>query len=102
HALDSRFAGLVTAAAYGLHPALHGPNLYEFHSLTLVAPPMLWALFFLETKRFKSYWATFALLLLVREDVSLLLAFVGVYALLRDDKAHHRAGWVTLGICLFY
>lgn len=102
HALSSRAAGLVAAATYMLHPAVHGPNLYEFHSLTLVAPPLLWALFFLESKRFKSYWATLFFLLLVREDVSLLVSFVAIYALLKNDKQHARAGWITLLVCVAY
>ena len=102
HALKNRGAGLVTAATYALHPALHGPNLYEFHSLTLVAPPLLWALYFLEAKRFKSYWATLVILLLVREDVSLLVSFVAIYALLKKEEGYARVGAITFGICVLY
>src|SRR6185369_6347467 len=38
---ESRVAGLVVAAMYAAYPALHGANMYEFHSLTLLSPLVL-------------------------------------------------------------
>jgi uncharacterized membrane protein len=100
--LRSRYAGLVIAAVYALHPALHGANMYEFHSLTLIAPPVIWALYFLETGRTKAYWGTLALLLLIREDVPLLMCFVAAYAILSRRPGYTRLGWVTVIVCLAY
>ncbi len=100
--LRSRFAGVVMAAVYALHPAVHGANMYEFHSLTLLTMPLLWALHFLQSGRHKAYYATFVLLLLVREDVSLLMCFVGAYALLLHTPGATRAGWITIVGSLTY
>ncbi|MGD8609300.1 MAG: DUF2079 domain-containing protein, partial [Myxococcales bacterium] len=47
--LGSRWAGMTMALAWALYPALHGANLYEFHSLTLLAMPMMWMLYLLTT-----------------------------------------------------
>jgi len=45
--LDSRLAGVALAAMYAVYPALHGANMYEFHSLTLLSPLVLTLLYFL-------------------------------------------------------
>lgn len=100
--LSSRPAGLVLASAYALFPALHGANLYEFHSLTLVAMPMLWALYFLEAGHIKRYWAMLVVLLLIREDIPLLMCFVATYCILTKRKGYARTGWMTIIVCLVY
>jgi uncharacterized membrane protein len=100
--LGSRAWGLCFAVVYALHPALHGANLYEFHSLTLVIAPMIFALHFLFAGKLVAYFGTFLLLLLIREDVSLLMCFVGAYAILAGDPHLKRAGWVTLALSLAY
>ena len=102
HVLSSRLAGLVLAAVYALHPAVHGANMYEFHSLTLIAMPILWALYFLETGNKKAYWVTLAVLLLIREDVPLLMCFVATYAILTRRPGYARLGWITIVVCLAY
>jgi len=102
HKLGSRLAGLALGAAYLLYPALHGANMYEFHSLTLIAPLMLWLLFFLERRQWLGYGISMTLLLLCREDVPLLLCLVGVYGLLTRQAALVRAGWITILVSLVY
>ncbi len=100
--LGSRLAGIVWALVYALHPALHGANLYEFHSLTLLMPPLLLALHFFLSKQMLGYYITFGFLLLIREDVSLLMCFVGFYGLISGDRRMARAGWITIIISLSY
>ena len=102
HVLSSRVAGVVMAAVYALHPALHGANMYEFHSLTLITPLVLFLLYFLETERKKSYWVTLILLLLVREDVPLLMCFVAVSIILSGRRGYARLGWMTILVSLAY
>jgi uncharacterized membrane protein len=91
-----RGTGLALAALWALHPAVHGANLYEFHSLTLVAPLALWLLYALETGRLRAYFALLLPLLMVREDVPFLLACVALRALLDERPSWRRAGWITL------
>ncbi len=100
--LDSRAWGLIWAIVYALHPALHGANLYEFHSLTLLIAPLLFALHFLLSGKLRLYFATLALLLLIREDVSLLMCFVGLYGVISGEPGYKRAGWITILVCLLY
>ena len=102
HQLGSRAWGLVWALVYALHPALHGANLYEFHSLTLLFTPALFALYFLLSGKLRLYYVTLAVLLLIREDVPLLLCFVGLYALISGEPGHKRAGWITILVSLVY
>jgi uncharacterized membrane protein len=100
--LGSRVWGLVWALAYALHPALHGANLYEFHSLTLLIAPLIFALHFLLSGRIVLYFASLVLLMLIREDVSLLMFFVGLFAIISGEPGLKRAGWVTLIVCVAY
>ena len=100
--LGSRAWGLIWAFVYALHPALHGANLYEFHSLTLLFSPLLFALHFLLAGKLRFYFATLALLLLIREDVSLLMCFVGLYGVISGDLRYKRAGWITIAVSLVY
>lgn len=80
--LGSHLQAAALALAYVLHPALHGANMYEFHSLSLVAPVFLWLVFFLEKGARLGYAISLAVLLLCREDAALLSCFVAVAAIL--------------------
>jgi uncharacterized membrane protein len=100
--LNSRVWGLVWAVVYAVHPALHGANLYEFHSLTLLFTPLLFALYFLLSGQLRLYYVMLPVLLIVREDVSLVLCFVGLYALISGKPGYKRAGWITILVSLVY
>lgn len=99
----SRPTGLILALIYAAYPALHGANLYEFHSLTLITPLLLWLFYFLEIGAVKRYFAVVLLLFLCREDVSLLLCFVGLHAILSRRPGGARLGAYTVlaGIAYF-
>jgi len=93
---------VVLALAYVLHPAVHGANLYEFHSLTLLGTPLLWGLYFLERESAWGYYPLLCVILLVREDAALLMCFVAGYAILTGRPRRARLGWVTLAASLGY
>jgi uncharacterized membrane protein len=94
--LGSPLAGLVFAAAYLLHPAVHGAALYEFHSLALASPLLVWMVYLLERRAYRRYASALAAALLCREDVALLACFVGLYAILRRERRSLRVGWLTI------
>jgi uncharacterized membrane protein len=100
--LDSRPAGVVMAFAWVLYPGLQGANLYEFHSLTLIGPLVLFLFFFLEEKKWIGYGITLVLLLLCREDVPLMLCVVGLYAVISGRAGIARAGAITIVFCIAY
>ncbi len=98
--------GLIGAAllciCYTLYPALHGINLFDFHSIALAVPVIMWLLLFFEQGRKKSFFVTFLLLLLVREDMALLSCFIGFYALVSGKTQGPRWGWIVIGSALLW
>lgn len=100
--LGSRLQGLLLAGSYALHPALHGANLYEFHSLTLSCVPILWTLWALQTGRLKTYWVMLFVALTVREDIPLMMVPVGLVAMLLPDGRLRRTGLATILFCGLY
>jgi uncharacterized membrane protein len=100
--LRSAWAGVTLAAAWALYPALHGANLYEFHSLTLLAMPMLWLLYLITTGHLRAFFVLLPFVLLIREDASLLICFVAFAAILTRDPRLVRVGWITIGVAALY
>lgn len=90
--LQSRWLSAALSAAYLLYPALHGINLFAFHSLALAGPLLLWCVYLLDTAS-GWYALTLALLLFTREDMSLVALFLGAYAVF---CGRYRTGLITL------
>lgn len=101
-AFERKSGGLAMALVYALHPAIHGANLYEFHSLTLISPLVLWLFYFLQARKWLGYGAAVVLLCLCREDLPLMLCFVGMYAILSPDPGGARAGLATVAFSVAY
>jgi uncharacterized membrane protein len=97
-----RGAAVALAVAYLWYPALHGVNFFDFHSVALCVPLFVWLLYYLERGAKFGYYATLALLLLVREDISIALVFMGLYAIFSNVKSRVRMGWVTMGLAVAY
>jgi len=97
--LGSPWLALAFACIYLLYPALHGANLYDFHSLTLAAPLLILAIATIEAERPKAYAVALALLLLTREDMALLACFVALYAIVSRQT---RLGLVTIAVSIAY
>jgi uncharacterized membrane protein len=102
HHLDSRWAGMTLAIAWALYPALHGANLYEFHSLTLLAMPMMCMLYLLTTAHLRAFFVLLPFVLLIREDAPLLIACVAFAGILTRDPRLARAAWITIGVAGLY
>jgi len=88
-----RWPSALIALVYLLHPAIHGPNLFEFHFLPL-GLPLLWAAWaMLERKRYA--WAAVfaALTLFTREDVALWVVILGAYQVMSGRRP--RAGMIA-------
>jgi uncharacterized membrane protein len=100
--LGTRWAGITMALAWALYPALHGANLYEFHSLTLLAMPMMWLLYLLTSGKVRPYFILLPFVLLIREDAPLLVACVAFAGMLTRDPRLVRAGWITIAIAGIY
>lgn len=102
HKLQRRLPAIAIAAMYAIYPALHGANMYEFHSLSLVSPIILTLLWLLEIGAYRSYYIVLVPALLCREDISLLMCFVGAYAIYTRKPRMVRLGWITILVSLVY
>jgi len=72
----------------------------DYHSATISATFIGLAIFFLETKKWRYYWFNFILALLCREDVSIYLFALSLYAFF--IKKERRVALITAVISLAY
>ncbi len=86
-ALEAPLAALLIALCYLLHPALHGACLFDFHSLSLAIPLVLWALHALGRGHARGFGVAVALLLLTREDAAFLVGGIALCSLLSGRRA---------------
>lgn len=99
HRLRNEWMAAILASIYLLYPGLHGVNMFDFHSLALIVPLMMWAVYLVDSGGFKRYWLVLALLLVTREDISLINCFLGTYAILIGRT---RTGLMTILVSLVY
>ena len=79
--LKSDFAGLAFAACYLLFPALEAATMFDFHAVTLAAPPLLFAFYYLEKRGWKRFATLSILAMACKEDMCLSVAAMGLYLL---------------------
>ena len=96
--LRSDVAGVVFALAYLLAPALQGANLADFHGVAMTSSLLLFALSALHRRRYGAFLALAVVSMAAREDVSLLVAMMGLYVLLRLQE--RRVGLLAIGLGL--
>lgn len=96
--LGRRLAGLGVPASIALSisfaafPALHNVNLADFHPEVLAIPFLIGAVLLALTDRWVAYAACIAVVLACREDMALVVTFLG---LLLVVEGRRRAGLVT-------
>jgi uncharacterized membrane protein len=84
--LASDLAGLVFAIVYLLFPALQATLIFDFHAVAMASTFISFALWFLATRRYRLL-ATMALLAMsCKEDISLSVLMMGVYAWLAQRQ----------------
>ncbi len=100
--LQSRALALGLSSTWLLYAPLQGANMYDFHSLSLIAPLVVTLYYFLEMKSLWGFWVTLVALLLVREDVPLLLCFIAAAGITSGTRFAVRQGWLSIIISLVY
>jgi len=98
--IKAKFASLVISFLYLYFIGIQSAISSDYHSATISATFIGLAIFFLETKKWRYYWFNFALALLVREDVSIYLFSLSLYAFF--IKKEKRVALITGAISLFY
>lgn len=96
----SAWTALAVVVVYLFYPALHGVNLYDFHSVALAIPLLVAAVAALEVGRVRLYALFVVLLLATREDLSLVVMGIGAYAIVALGRP--RLGTATMGTALVY
>lgn len=93
-----RVLGVVFSFVYLMFPALQSANLFDFHAVALAPTFFLFAVYYLETERWGAY-SLFALLTMsCKEDMPLLVAMLGLYAIV--VRRRWIVGLVTIGVAL--
>lgn len=76
--LAGKLISLGLVLIYLLNPSLQWTNMYDFHGVALAIPLLLSALYFALIKRWSWFWFFVVLALTTKEEVSLLIAGVGI------------------------
>jgi len=75
----SRFFGVVFSLCYLLYPPLHGVNCYDFHVQAFFPVLMLACIYYLDKRNWPKYFMFVFLSLMVQEQVSYIVMFLGLY-----------------------
>jgi uncharacterized membrane protein len=94
---------VVFAFVYLLFPALQSANAFDFHAVSLAPTFFLFALYFLETERWGGYALLALLTMSCKEDMPLLVAMLGLYALVvRRRRIVGLATLVVAAVWFFF
>lgn len=80
-------AGVAFAALYLLYPALHGVNHFDFHGSALAITPLLFSFYMFRNKRYKWGMALAVLAMMCKENVPLVVIFMGLYWLWEERES---------------
>ena len=77
--LGSPWAGVTFAAVYLLSPSLEAANLWEFHAVTLAAPLLLFAFYYVQHGQAGRFWLFAVLAMATKEEVPAIIFLMGLY-----------------------
>jgi uncharacterized membrane protein len=97
--LESEPLATACALAYLLLPGIQWVNWENFHPDSFEVPLILFAILFMQRKRWRAFLVCIVLVLLVKEDVALLTLPLGVYVAFVHDR---RIGILTSLISLLW
>jgi uncharacterized membrane protein len=72
-------AAYMFSISYALFWGVQRAVEFDFHEIALAVPLIAWSIYFIDDKRWRAYYFCIALLLLTKEDLSLLVIFLGFY-----------------------
>lgn len=99
--LGTNPAVLVFPLSYLLYPALEAANMFDFHPTTLVAGLFPFAFYFLEKRRYALFFLLAVLVMCCKEEMPLLVAMLGLYALLLQRNWRVGSAAIALGMVWF-
>jgi uncharacterized membrane protein len=90
--------GALIAVAYLFYPTLQWAITFDVHAVALATPLFLWAWWAATERRWWLYYAAIVLAVLSKEEVGLVVAFMGLYWVWR--RGYRTMGLVSLGLGL--
>lgn len=90
------WTAVVVTVAYLCYYPMHGANFTEMNLVPLAAPFIMGLVWALDTERYRTAWVLFFVCLIMREDIPLPLAVLGLFFVLSGYRP--RAGLVIFGI----
>jgi uncharacterized membrane protein len=75
----SNYTLLVFPLAYLINPMVHDVNLYDFHPVAVAMPLIIFAFYFLYTKKYMLFYLFAFFLSITNEDMPLIVAMMGIY-----------------------
>lgn len=92
---------LFLSIAFVFNAALLRAINFDFHEIVFAIPLIAWAIYLIDRKLWIWLYIVISLLLLVKEDMSILVAFFGIYLLL---LRHYKQGLIVLisGLIWFF
>jgi uncharacterized membrane protein len=99
--LNSPWAGPLFAVVYLLYPALEAGPVFEFHAVTLASAFLAMALYAVEVERYRAFVLWSVLAAACKEEMSLLVAMLGIYLALRHRRYTTGAVTVLLAVGWF-
>jgi uncharacterized membrane protein len=100
--LLDEWGGLIFSFCYLLYPGLHGLNLFDFHELAFLPLLIFLILFCLFTRRFHLFVILSLFAMLVKEDVSILLFTLTLYAIYFKIFNKKNETRILYGLLLIY
>ncbi len=104
----SNLVTVLLCVAYCFHPALSGGCFYDIHENCFLIPLLLWLFYFFEStlvsdrKIYTVMMYVFAVLvMLVKEDAPLYIAFFAIYIVLSHHKFKHGIALFCLSVAYF-
>lgn len=103
----NKFISLLIVIIYIFHPAIIGSSFYDFHENCFLAPLLLFTIYFLIKQKLVPLIISVVLTLMIKEDASIYLIFVGLYfifgypSVISEDRNRRKNLYFALGIILF-
>jgi len=95
------FLAVLVSLLYLAHPGIQGAVNCDFHEIAFAPLLILVIFYFLSRKKWRSFFISAFLLLLVKEEFALWVAAIGVYVVLREKQIRVGVGTLMMGVVYF-
>ena len=97
----SRPVTVLISALYFAYPPMISGCFYDLHENKLLLPLLLWLFYFLESKRYPLVYLFAVLVLFVKEDAPIYVAFVALFWLAARPRKRHGVILLILSVLYF-